>query len=89
MNEQHANTQPEPAIGEFRPASRLRDGWHIQKADGSWAEIARALQVTAPVGMVMLRLVDDTQTNVPHNREVMCRTATEVRKAARQDGGAR
>jgi hypothetical protein len=72
---------PSTEIGEYRPASRLREGWHLTR-HGVWTEITGVVQVTSPVRIAMLTLGDGTSANVPHTHEVLCRTAAEIKRAA-------
>lgn len=70
-------------IGTYRPASRLRDGWHIRKSSGEWVAIEHCMQITAPLGVAELTLADGSSVGVPHSREVLCRTAAEIKRAAK------
>lgn len=70
-------------IGQYRPASRLKEGWQLQH-DGVWTEITSVIQVTSPLSFAMVRLADGFEVSVPHTHEVFTRTKSEIEKAAQR-----
>lgn len=86
-------TRPLPAIGKWRPAGVLRDGWQILKVDQfeqtgveEWLTIKRAIQITAPLRVVSLQLSDGDRYGCPADRasgyEFFTRTHAEIERAA-------
>lgn len=85
-----ATTDTEPTaeaktttIGRFRPASRIREGWQLLKTDGTWVTVKRAMQITKPLRVTSLTLSDGTKPGCSANTELMCRTPSEVERAAK------
>jgi hypothetical protein len=83
--------------GEYRPASRVRPGWHIrvENPPGSgeyvWSEVSWIADTTNYItGQKGRRFitVDGYQTSCLRSDDVMCRNRAEVREAAKDAGGA-
>jgi hypothetical protein len=73
------------AADSYRPAARLREGDFIARADGSFQEITRLVQILSPVRMAMVTLADGFEVSIPHTHEVNYRTATQQAKAVASD----
>lgn len=85
-----------PAIGKWRPAGVLRDGWQILKIDQfeqtgveEWLTIERAIQITAPLRVVSLKMSDGDSYGCPADKasgyEFFTRTQAEAQRVAEQD----
>lgn len=85
-------TRPMPEIGKWRPAGVLRDGWQIlevtkfeETGKESWLTIERAMQITAPLRVVSLKLSDGSLRGCPADREsgfeFFVRTHAEIKRA--------
>ena len=70
----------EQQIGQYRPASRLKEGWQLQH-DGVWTAITSVIQVTSPLGFAMVILANGFEVSIPHTHEVFTRTKSEIAKA--------
>lgn len=83
--------QPDTAaeIGQYRPAARVREGWHVRvlPADGNgpaeWVEITHVLQILAPVKATQITLADGTRWAAGPDADLFCRTTTEITRAAK------
>ncbi|SES04465.1 hypothetical protein [Streptomyces qinglanensis] len=75
-----SSQNPEPAIGQYRKASRLQEGWYLKHED-QWKQISRVVQMLSPLRMAMLTLADGFEVSVPHTHEVFTRTAPEMKRA--------
>lgn len=95
MTTDAATTRPMPAIGKWRPAAALRDGWQILKTEQyeatgvqQWLTITRALQITAPLPVVSIRTDDDERygcsTDPADGYEFFTRTPAEAERAAKK-----
>lgn len=84
-----------PAIGRWRPAGALRDGWHIlrtdhyqQTGDEQWLTIARAMQISGPLRVVSITLDDGSHMGCSSDPavglEFFTRTPAEAVRAARR-----
>ena len=69
-------------IGTYRPASKLKEGWHIWRTNGTWQEITSLVQVTSPMKFAMVTLADGFEVSIPHSHEVLTRTPSEAKRAA-------
>ena len=81
--------QPTPEIGQYRPATRLKEGWQIRvlpnDGDGpaQWVEVAHVLRILAPFKIVQITLADGTNWAGAAGADVFCRTAAEIALAAK------
>jgi len=96
MTETDTPARPMPAIGKWRPAGVLRDGWQILMIDKfqetgveTWLTIERAMQITAPLRVVSLKLSDGDSYGCPADRasgyEFFTRTQAEIERASAAD----
>ena len=96
MSETKTDTRPMPTIGRWRAAGVLRDGWQIlevtkyeETGEENWLTIERAMQITAPLRVLSMRLSDGTTRGCPADRksgyEFFTRTHAEIERAARAD----
>jgi hypothetical protein len=74
MSDQHTGT--------YRPAARLKKGWQIWRANGTWQEITSVIQITSPMKFAMVTLADGFEVSIPHTHEVLTRTPSEVQRAS-------
>ena len=82
-------------IGEYRPASRVRPGWHIrvEEPPGSgeyvWSEVTWIADTTnALTGRKSRRFItaDNFGTVADRTEHVMCRNKAEIREAGQEAG---
>ena len=83
-----------PAIGKWRPAGALRDGWLILRTEHyeqtgveQWLTIARAMQITGPLRVVSITLDGGGQMGCSSDPadgfEFFTRTPAEALRAAK------
>lgn len=82
-------------IGEYRPASRVRPGWHIrveqppESGEYVWSEVSWIADttnyITGQKGRKFIT-VDGFGTACGRSDDVMCRNKADIREAARADG---
>lgn len=82
-------------IGEYRPASRVRPGWHIRVEEPPesgkyvWSEVSFIADttnfITGQKGRKFIT-VDGFGTACLRSDDVMCRNKAEIRDATRTDG---
>lgn len=78
-----------PKIGQWRPASRLREGWQIlalraYDRDGTeeWWTVTQALHFTAPIKVSDLTFDNGVTGGVSASDEYFCRTPAEIKRAS-------
>jgi len=93
MTEINEQIRPMPTIGRWRPAGVLRDGWQILEVAEyektgveTWLTIERAMQITAPLRVVSLKLSDGSTRGCRADKvtgyEFFTRTQAEIKRAA-------
>lgn len=81
--------KPTAEIGQYRPAARVREGWHVRvlpnDGDGpaEWVEITHVLRILAPFKVTQITLADGTRWSAGHGADLFCRTTAEIARAAK------
>jgi hypothetical protein len=85
--------RPMPAIGAWRRADRLREGWQVlngvqwqQDGTEEWWTVTHALHILAPMRVSSVTFDNGKRGGMAAFDEVFCRTPTEIKRAAAKAG---
>lgn len=70
-------------IGAYRPAHRIREGWHVLQDDG-WLEVTEIVRIYAPLNIVWMKFHNEDSIGVAYDEEIPTRTLVEIREVEKR-----